>query len=207
MPDVQKLLKTHEELNPPGRGRRHLGHITRSGVLSLSSAWELYVEDVTIECAEFLIAGSDVPDALPNRVKGQLVKTAKSDKHDFGVLLLCGEGWKNVFLSAVRQNCSILNTPKFGQISSLFHDWLGVDANDLENAWSYSREDLNNFVSLRGEIAHRGPDAPYVRRNELRNKVELIDRLTIETDNFLRNYLRRVATANRSPWNRIPIRD
>ncbi|WP_161634102.1 HEPN domain-containing protein [Sulfitobacter noctilucae] len=205
LPDVTKLLQTHEELSPPGRGRRHLGHITRSGVLSLCSAWELYIEDVTIECANFLVDTADVPDALPDRVKGQLVKASKADTHNFGVLKLCGSGWKDVYLETVTAHCNRLNTPKFGQISSLLHDWLGVAEADLEAAWSNPRESLNSFVTLRGEIAHRGADAEYVRRDCLSGYVDMIDQFTIDTDNFLRYHISSIMTENRSPWNRIPL--
>ena len=205
LPDVKKLLETHDELNPVGRGRRHLGHITRSGVLSLCSAWELYVEEVVLESAQFLMQDVDVPDGLPDRIKGMLVKTAKADKHNFGVLNLCGTGWKAVYQRAVVIECAHLNTPKFGNISSLMHDWLGVDTDELENAWTHTKDDLNEFVTRRGEIAHRGADAEYVRRSALAEYCDLIDRFTIDTDNFLRNHLCECADDRRRPWNIIPV--
>lgn len=206
LPDVGKLLETHDELNPPGRGRRHLGHITRSGVLSLCSAWELYVEDVVLESAKFLIRDITTPDNLPDRVKGMIVKVAKADKHNFGVLTLCGTGWKTIYLDAVRTNCERLNTPKFGNVSSLMYDWLGVDIGSLEDAWRNPKAHLNDFVTLRGEIAHRGADAQYVRRDALSNSITLIDQFTIDTDNFLRSHLYECTNMVRRPWNTIPIR-
>ena len=206
LPDVTRLLQTHEELNPPGRGRRHLGHITRSGVLSLCAAWELYIEDVVCEGAQHLANRSGVPDSLPDHVKGKIAQVAKNNKHNFGVLELCGEGWKSVYLGAVKRECEQLNTPKFGNIAKIFEDWLGLTAAEISATWRHPVEDLNSFVRLRGEIAHRGADAQYVQRNQLRDFVQTLDEIVVDTDNALWRHLKAISNGGRAPWNIIPIR-
>ena len=121
------------------------------------------------------------------------------------MLDLCGSGWKVVYHNAVANDCARLNTPKFGNISTLMNDWLGVNIEKLESAWTHTKEELNEFVTRRGEIAHRGADALYVRRSALGEYCNLIDQFTVDTDNFLRTHLCECVGDGRRPWNRIPV--
>ena len=198
LPDVTALIDSHRMLNPNGRGRRRLGHITRSGVLMLCAAWEIYNEDVLIECIEFIVKHECNAHNLPDRVKGKICQAAKKDKHEFGVLRLSGNGWKAVYRKEAVRQCEALNTPKFGNISSLFHDWLGIEESKLEDAWRHSKLELNEFVTLRGEIAHRGGDAKYVPISELKSLKEKIDDLIVDTDRMLCLYTRDLI--GKQPW-------
>ena len=205
LPGVRKLIQSHNELNPPGRGRRHLTHLTHGGVLVLCAAWELYVEEVAVEAAGFLVGPADSPDFLPDQIKGKIARVAKNDKHAHGALKLCGVGWKDVYLGAVRSDCDALNSPKFGNVSSIFSDWLSLDPEQIRLAWGDDVERINEFVVLRGEIAHRGADARYVRRDELIDLVDLVERTVISMDNLLARYLRTISFDQRRPWNLIPV--
>ena len=77
--DVERLITSHNALSPNGngRGRRGLGHITRSGVVLLCAAWELYVEDLLIECSKYLSNNFFNPTELPLSVKKNLAKLIK----------------------------------------------------------------------------------------------------------------------------------
>lgn len=206
LPDVHRLIEAHNELNPEGRGRRYLGHITRSGVVMLCAAWELYIEDVCKESVEFLSRNSQTPNFLPNRVKGMISKHVKNGKnHEFAVLELCHDGWKKVYKNACQNAVERLHAPKFGTVSALFYDWLGVNDIELESSWRNEKERLNEFVTLRGEIAHRGADAQYVNRDSLKTYAALIETFVIDTDNFLADHLKVVDDGNRKPWNKTPI--
>ncbi|WP_171122070.1 MULTISPECIES: HEPN domain-containing protein [unclassified Ruegeria] len=198
LPDVTNLLAAHRTLNPTGRGRRSLGYITRSGVLMLCAAWEVYIEEIIKEGVEHLTNELDTPHTLPNRVKGKLAQAAKKDQHEFGVLNLSGDGWELVLKTHSAELCERLNTPKFGQVTELLHDWLGVDSEALENSWRHDRAHLNEFVTLRGEIAHRGADAQYVRVSTLRAYKEAIDQFVVDTDRFLCGHLQNISGVR--PW-------
>jgi hypothetical protein len=54
--DVERIIVSHAQLNHKGLGRRGLGHITRSGILMLCAAWELY--DVDNMLTEFLCSNT-----------------------------------------------------------------------------------------------------------------------------------------------------
>lgn len=200
LPDVAALIETHRTVNPNGQGRRALGHITRSGVVMLCAAWELYIEEVLVESVKFLVAHEDLPNRLADNVKGRIAQAAKSDPHAHGALRLCGDGWKAVYVEAVKKDCAGLNTPKFGQVSELLEKWLGLPPADLEGGWRTDRATLNDLVTLRGDIAHRGADAAYVRISRLGElKAESDDRV-VDTDRVLSDYLFRLA--GRRPWRR-----
>lgn len=67
--DVERLQQAHNELNPDGRGRRALGHITRSGLVMLCAAWELYFEDLIKESAALIVTECQDPNSLPVSIK------------------------------------------------------------------------------------------------------------------------------------------
>lgn len=200
IPDVMALIEAHRKLNPTGHGRRKLGHVTRSGVLMLCASWETYIEDVLTEGVDFISQTLETPSNLPNRVKGKLSQTVKNSKHNFAVLELSGAGWKRVYHDACCHDCGALNTPKVHQVSELFLNWLGVEQNELKAAWRHDPSDLNDFVRLRGDIAHRGAGAPYVRITDLTKLKEMIDDFSVDTDRFLSDHIREIA--GKRPWNR-----
>lgn len=200
LPDVASLIQTHRDVNPDGHGRRALGHITRSGVVMLCAAWELYIENLVAESVEFLTRDAQTPDFLPDRVKGKIAQTAKNDQHAHGALRLCGDGWKSVYRDAARRDTEKLNAPKFGNINNIFFDWLAIP--DISVNWRHPREELNRFVELRGEIAHRGAEASYVRITRLVELKNMIDDLSLDVDRTLSDYLRSISVNGARPWNR-----
>ncbi|WP_449040512.1 HEPN domain-containing protein [Paracoccus sp. (in: a-proteobacteria)] len=204
---VEKLVDSHHELNPAGRGRRNLTHLTHGGVLMLCAAWELYVEDALREAVGKLIENESDPNKLPDRVKRKIAAAAKNDKHDWGVLRLANNGWKEVYLDAVNADCDALNTPKFGSIATLYQNWLDVSHNELAAAWRSDRDDINAFVTLRGDIAHRGSGAAYVRRDDLCQYIDIIKNTVIDTDNFLAHHVRRLSHGIVRCWNVTPVAD
>lgn len=134
LPDVSALIKTHADMNPSGRGRRKLAHITRSGVVMLCAAWELYIEDVALESVRVLTKEALIPDFLPDSIRGKIAQKAKNDKHNFGALKLCGQGWRQVYIDGVQEDVSNLNTPKFGNIKDIFSNWF--DLPDISKVWT-----------------------------------------------------------------------
>ena len=52
--DVDHLISTHAAMNNGGRGKKGLGHITRSGIVMLCATWELYIESLLCESLKIL---------------------------------------------------------------------------------------------------------------------------------------------------------
>jgi hypothetical protein len=96
--DVIRMIESHARLNHDGRGRRRLGHITRSGVVMLCAAWELYVEELVIEVAGILAERANAPTGLPKLAQKELSRLVKDHKHELKPLELAGAGWEHVYL-------------------------------------------------------------------------------------------------------------
>ena len=200
LPDVTSILETHRQVNPRGHGRRALGHLTRGGVALLCASWELYIEEVLIESARFLVKDAASPDFLPNKIKGKITQAAKNDKHEHGALKLCGLGWRDVYVDAARASVEKLNTPKYGNIKDLFSDWLDID--DIAVNWRHPTSSLNDFVRIRGEIAHRGADSRYIQVKQLSEFKSMIDDLVVDTDRTLSDHLMGICHSKSRPWRR-----
>lgn len=53
---------------------------------------------------------------------------------------------------------------------------------DFSNQWTTPATDLDNFVSKRGDIAHKGRQAKYIKIGELKSDREIINSLVAEVD-------------------------
>src|SRR5262245_4005926 len=110
--DVDRIIKSHGQLNHDGMGRRGLGHITRSGVLMLCTAWELYLEELLVESVRILIQRATSPNHLPHPVQKEIAKVVRESKHELKPLELAGDGWATVYDHHATQTVQGLNTPK-----------------------------------------------------------------------------------------------
>lgn len=197
--DVVRLIQSHGHLHSGNPGKKGLGHITRSGVVMLCAAWELYVEDLALESVRIIADRAASPTDLPLRVQKELSRHVKDSKHELRPLALGGNGWRTVLKEHVKNRCDGINTPKAGPIDELFYASTGLE--NLSRAWSCGATTLNDFVAVRGGIAHQGRSADYVSVAALRTHLDLVEALTVETDNALRDHIITVAGPNR-PWNR-----
>jgi hypothetical protein len=198
--DVQRLVDSHGELSRDGRGKRALGHITRSGVVLLCAAWEVYLEDVVLECVGYITTYLDDASQLPTEVQSNLVDSVEDDPHDLKPIHLAGEGWKELYQNYTRDEIEWWHTPKSTPINELFSDYLGVEK--LSYYWSYKSNKIDQFVSVRGEIAHNGRAAGYVRIDRLTEYLELVRSTVDDTDEFLTEYLRNFNPEDTLPWYR-----
>lgn len=187
--DVDRLIATYEDLTPGGRGRKHLGHITGSAVVVLSAAWELYIEELIVESAGHLIKCVKHAEQLPDSTKKTLSDSVKrKGQHEHAPLRLADEGWKSVLAEICIYKTEKLNTPKGGNIDELFDTLLGYSG--LMDSWSIDLNDIDNIVTVRGGVAHRGTSDYYVKINELKEYRRIIITTAFETDNIIPEYFR-----------------
>jgi hypothetical protein len=197
--DVDRLIQSHGQLNHQGMGRRGLGHITRSGVLMLCAAWELHLEELLIESARIIVDRAASPADLPKKVQKEIAKAVRESKHELKPLDLAGEGWRDVYINHATVRVQGLNTPTSANVDTLFHLLVGFPG--LSQNWSHGAGTIDNFVSVRGDIAHRGRAAQYVTIGNLVAYKNQIVRTVIDTDNALVDFLR-ANTQGRAPWRR-----
>lgn len=178
--DVDNLVSTHAAMNNGGRGKKGLGHITRSGIVMLCATWELYIESLLCESLKILTDRKAFPKDLPTFVKKTLSRLVKEDKHELKPLELAGDGWRATLLNYAKAETDLLHTPKSEKLDILYKRYLGIM--NFSNQWATSSVDLDNFVSKRGEIAHKGRQANYIKIGELKSDRQTIDNLVSEID-------------------------
>jgi RiboL-PSP-HEPN len=194
--DVDRLVETHSILDGGTVGKKGLGHITRSGIVMLCASWELYLEMTCSEAAQLLSKAYSSPDKLPKKVQQELAKMARDSKHELKPLEFAGDGWRELLTNNAVGLCNAINTPKAGPINELFSKAIGLD--NLSDAWSCGKEAINDFVSVRGDIAHNGRHAEYIKIGKLIEYRSMIDATAVETDNIVANYLKEISI---KPWN------
>jgi len=199
--DVDRLISSHGQLGPGGSGRRGLGHITRSGVVMLCAAWELYVEDLLIESAKYLSNETFKPIDLPRPVKKHLAKRIRENKNELKLLELGGDGWREVFVTYCQNEVRAINTPKTTILEPIYEKYIGL--NDLSSMWSVDGQYITDFVSVRGSVAHNGRSSPYINLSELVEYNDTIKLTAKQTDNQICEYIFNLVTATVQPWRRM----
>lgn len=198
--DVDHLISTHAAMNNGGRGRKGLGHITRSGIVMLCATWELYIESLLCESLKILTDRKNTPKDLPTLIKKTLSKLVKEDKHELKPLELAGDGWRSTLLNYAKAETDLLHTPKSEKLDILYKRYLGMI--NFSSQWTTSSANLDSFVSKRGEIAHKGRQANYIKIGELKSDRETIDNLVTEIDKLILDYLITLDPAMNQPWRR-----
>lgn len=198
--DVGRLIAAHTNANHPRPGKRALGHLTRGGLLLLCAAWERYVETVVEESAEFLTRRLPAVGSLPAEAGQRVGNHANDGRNAWTRNDLRTDAWKTMYLEIVRRRTENLNTPKYENIRGMCVDFLGVV--DIATAWDRGTDDIDEFVTHRGDVAHRGSQSPYVRIGYLSEMRAVVSQYVRETDNFLSDHLRTLVVPVRRPWNR-----
>ena len=204
MEDVYRLVQAYEALKPTGQGKRGLGHLTRSSIVTLCACWEQYIEDVIIEGVGYLKDQANSPDDLPLTVRKVISKRVRDAKHELKPLELAGQGWRDIYVAFAKDEVRTLHSPKTEKIQNLISQYLGYD-HHVKEVWTCSKKEVDNFVKMRNEISHKGRSAgKYIRYWEVYSAIDLISETVIETDNALSDYLGEVLGDGR-PWNRRHI--
>jgi RiboL-PSP-HEPN len=197
--DVTDLTSTHFSISNGTPGRKYLGFLTRSAVIMLCAAWERYNEDLLLESLEFMLTHINDANSLPLNVQKILCQKIKKDNHELSPIQMTGDGWKQLWRLHATKTTESLNTPKSEQLNDMFLRFLGIP--DYSNFWlRNSANRIDNFITLRGEIAHRGSHAQYVQMRNLKNQIELIISNAIEIDGKIAHYLRNELNIPDLPW-------
>lgn len=198
---VNRLEETYEEIRT-GRNRRGKAaydHITRSAIIFLASAFEVYIEDVVKECCNQHISFAGNANKLPNDVKDTINSFVKRDKNGEPPIMLCDEGWRRIYRVIAEQETGKLNTPKKLQIQELFNKIIGISVTQIDQIPNIGN--LDAVITFRGEIAHRVKAEQYVKIEQVKNDVQIIKALVVEIDKMIINYFKETYPEKRVPWN------
>lgn len=199
--DVHRLIVSHRNLSGNDRGKRGLGHLTRGGLLLLCAAWERYIETLLIEGADFLCLKLTSFTELPPLPQQKVRDYVNNNSTPFTSAQLSTIEWKNIYISTINEKVEKLNSPKYEKIKPLFNNYLNLA--DIGSCWSKGTTIIDDFVSLRGEVAHRGREGKYIQFKLLTKHEALIKNYATETDNSLSDHLRTLVTPCIRPRNRL----
>lgn len=201
METVNRLEQTYDSMRAArhSRGKAAYDHITRSAIIFLASAFEVYIEDVVVECCNQHISFARDAKNLPGTVRDTLNKFVKNEKNGVPPTDLCDEGWRGVYRTIAQKNTGNLNTPKKQQITALFGELVGIHKPQIDAV--PGMDDLDTVITFRGEIAHRVKASQYVTIDQVRTGVGIIVNLVVEIDKMILGYFKNMYPDKRLPWN------
>lgn len=207
MNEVLQLMAIHKTLAGIGPGRKHdVEILNKSAVVLIAACWEAYVEDLAKTALEFLVKHAKGHAVFPKHV----LERVGSKNSGINAWNLAGEGWKKALgdnLSEVlAKTTGALNTPKTAQVNELFLKAIGHDKLSICWAWrgrstTEATKALDDFVALRGSIAHRVKHSRSVRKVDVQNAVELVSRLAVKSNNEVRAFTYKLVGTY--PWDGI----
>jgi len=210
---VVSLLDIHEEKTGDKPGRRYdVEILNKSSIVLTTACWEAFVEDIVSYALMYLLDNCSSPSVLPKNLLKTVAKEVRQDKHELRVFDIAGEGWRKVMIkhkdNMLRKHIGPFTNPKFGNVDALMKKVLGVD--EISKCWHWkgmsnknARKKLNEYISLRGSIAHRLVTNGSVTKNQANNYAIFIIRIAIKTSNHLRRYVHNVAGSY--PWEEATI--
>lgn len=202
MKDVYRLLELHTKTGGDQKGRRYgLEVLNKSAIVLITAFWEAYCEDIAAEAVAHLVAHAVSAEALPKKLKLEIANELKAEKNELAVWQLSNNGWREYLrkrLDKIRLDRNRdFNTPKSQGIDKHFEREVGVVA--VTSSWKFGRRNseqckvlLDEFVSMRGDIAHRGAQLKPVTRKNVTDYLSLVEALAARTGGKVKNQLRSV---------------
>ncbi|WP_067149957.1 MAE_28990/MAE_18760 family HEPN-like nuclease [Pseudotamlana agarivorans] len=179
--DVDSLTDTHFHLSKGKVGRKKLGFLTRSAVVMLCAAWERYNENLLLESINIILNSNIQAKDLPITIKQNISEKVKLNKNNIYPIELADEGWRNLWLGFAINDTESLHTPNSDKLNLLFKRHLGIL--NYSTLWiGGSSVKIDNFIKVRGEIAHNGGKSKYVRISSLKKYIDLTTDNAIEID-------------------------
>lgn len=199
--DIERLLELHTQEGGDAKGRRYrLEVLNKSAIVLITSFWEAYCEDIASEALQHLLDHAPSADALPEHLRKKLAAEIKKAPHELEVWKIAGDGWKK-YLSDRMQKLTEernkkLNTPKSDQIDTLFEETIGLQG--ISSSWAISkrtnavaaRKKLDDFVTLRGSIAHRGKHNESVKKKDVLDYAALVKALAAKSGGAVNRYVK-----------------
>lgn len=198
--DINKLLDLHAAEGGDQPGRRYgLEVLNKSAIVLITSFWESYCEDIAEEALEVIVQHAPNADALPKEIKKVIAKALKEDKNDLAVWAISDDKWRDVlrnnFVALKTERNKTFATPKSFNVNALFESALGLS--NMSSNWKWTRmttiqatKKLNDFVSMRGDIAHRGSSTSTVKKSEVVAYLTHVKMLAAKTGGVVKKHVK-----------------
>lgn len=200
--DINKLLQLHAAEGGDQPGRRYgLEVLNKSAIVLITSFWESYCEDLAEEALEMIVQHAPNADALPKEIKKVIAKALKDDKNELAIWGIADTKWKDVlrtnFASLKAERNKTFATPKSFNVNELFESAVGLSS--LSSNWRWEKmtppqaaKKLNDFVSKRGDIAHRGSSTTTVKKSEVVAYLNHVKKLAAKTGGAVKKHVKMI---------------
>ena len=173
--------------------------MSRAAVVFTSTYWEAFCEDLAAEALRHLAKHAKDAGSLPAGVKKTFKRLLLEEKNELAIWSLADEGWREELRRRadwiVGGDDWSLNTPKPKQVKDFFDQYVGIK--DITKAWAWSgmsaesaTRRLREFVTLRGDIAHRGSPGESVHKRQATNGLKFVKRLAAKSAECVDDHLR-----------------
>ena len=206
--DITELWSIHQEISGQGAGRKYgVEVLNRSAVVFITACWESYIEDLAAEAFDFLLANSPTSSSIPQKVKALATKPIWAQKNETKVWDIADSGWRQLLqdhkATTLQQWLGPFNTPKTGQVNQLYEELLGIKK--LSSKWYWkamstanAEKKLDNFIQVRGDIAHRLNPGKAVQKNLGTNYHEHVKKLVDCCEEEVHSHL--LLVTGKAPW-------
>jgi hypothetical protein len=196
--DIQRLLALHLQAGGSDVGRRHgLEVLNKAAIVLITAYWEAYCEDLAAEALAHIVENAKSSTVLPEKFKKLIANDLKKAAHELAVWEIADDGWKKYVKGRLedfneKRNWDF-NTPKAEQINVLF--MYAISA-----SWKWPKkmtvnratQKLDKYVSLRGDIAHRGRGLTSVRKFQVKDFFEFIEKLAAKTGDAVGAHVQKI---------------
>ena len=197
--DIVELWNIHQEVAGQGPGRKYgVEVLNRAAIVFITACWESYIEDLAAESFDFLLTNATTSASIPAKVKAFATKAILDQKDPKKLWDIADSGWRVLLnthkATTIRHWLGDFNTPKTAQVNGLYLELLGIKK--LSTSWSWPginaasvETKLDDFIQLRGDIAHRLKPANTVKKwkgtNYLAHVSSIVDRCELALSNHL----------------------
>lgn len=202
--DTEQLWEIHNNYKGPDQGRHVLN---KAAVIFITATWESFVEDLAMEAFDFMLANVATYDKVPVKVRAFATQSIFDQKDSRKVWELADNGWRTVLTAhreATRQNwLGSFNTPKWGNVDKLYDSLLGITSVSAGWYWQNmavdtARTKLDEYIRIRGNIAHRVSHDETVYRSWGSDYSNHIQRLVRNTEDTVKEHLHTITGI--APW-------
>jgi len=206
--DIDELWRIHEEVAGVGAGRKHgVDVLNRAAIVFVTACWESFIEDLAVEAFDFMLSNVPSADKIPSKVRDQATKPLFEQEDSREVWKLADNGWRALLSShrgsTLEKWLGHFHTPKTEQVDKLYEDLLGVKK--LSSQWHWqgmsvasAAEKLDEYVTIRGNIAHRTAHDEAVHKNWGTDFLRHAERLVEKSEAAVNDHLMRVC--KKAPW-------
>lgn len=206
--EVRELVNIHERVAGKSPGRKsQVETLNKSGIVLLTACWETYVEELLSAAFDHLVNNATDHKAIPFGVLTKASNDLKNDRDSRRVWDLAGDGWKAV-LKAYKNDIlsgqiDYFHVPRPDNIDELFEKLIGLSKPTLKWKWkkmsnSKARQTLNEYINLRGAIAHKVKSSGKVLKKDVTYYHKFLNCTGVILHNTTNEHLR--SLTGKSPW-------